>query len=149
PLTKMPSPDSVDEDPGRQGIGWVDNRLGQLQTAAALLEGTAIPAGQYLEEPSGNGRAGSAWIAPDEDSRLDRPRSVFHDHGAAGLTRGFRLQPLNGVVEFCESLALHAIQNKSSPVGWDRHESAGSENRQAKGLPLGIRERSPRLLCHG
>ena len=52
PLTKVVLPHTVHEHPGRQRIGRIDHRLGQLFTPAALIEMLAVFAGDNTQKPA-------------------------------------------------------------------------------------------------
>ncbi len=95
---EMVQPEAIDEHAGGERIVLARNGAGQLEAAAAFLEGLPWTFGQYVQELPGNHGSGIAGIAANEYVRLHRI-GIDQDHGPR---RGARRCRLPGVHLFLQ-----------------------------------------------
>ena len=69
-FAKMIHPYSIHKNAGGQRIVRTDNRFGQFQSTAAVLEGLAFSPGQKPYKSNGNLLTPVTGLAPDKDMRF-------------------------------------------------------------------------------
>ena len=72
-MAKVVLPDPVDDDPCCQGIGWVNNSLGQFQSATALGKGGWVVPGNHPQKLAGYLFSGLDRVTPDGNWNIFSP----------------------------------------------------------------------------
>ena len=72
-------PHPVHQDPGRHGIGGIDNRLGEFQASASLLKWTPLAMGKHFEELARDGLTRIAGVPAEKHVRVHGDRRIDQD----------------------------------------------------------------------